>query len=196
MRARTLLLLGAALSASEARAQPVTSDSARLVVTQGSRPVGTEDFAYQVQTAAGGQEVVQLVATTGGSNGGVRAAVTETPRRITVRIATADGETGREYPGGPDAVVADERMLSLFALLARRTTGPVTVHGPPPGGRRAGTLEDAGVERLPGLGFDTRRLVLRTGEDVVQVWLDLRGRLIRVEIPSRGLSAERVITQP
>jgi len=196
MRPLGYLLLGVALTPSAAGAQSITSDSARLVVMQDGQPVGTEDFAFRVQSV-GGQDGVTFVATTTvGAQGGLRAAVTETARRITVRIATTEGETGREYPGGSTVVVADERVLSLFALLARRTVGAVTVYGPPPGGRRPGTLEAAGEGRLPGVDMPLRRLVLRSGEDVVNVWLDERARLFRVEIPARGLSAERVATEP
>ena len=71
----------------------------------------------------------------------------------------------------------------------------MTVYGPPPGGRRTGTVEDGGQATPPGGGPPLRQLTLRTGQDVVLVWLDAAGRLIQVEIPSRELRAERV-TQP
>lgn len=178
------------LLATPLAAQRPSSDSARLVVMQNGAPVGTEDFAFR---SGNGDGTIRFVATTNGGTDPLRVAVTTAARRLTVRVASGTGEVAREYPGGPQTVVADERVLSLYALLALTQPGPVTVHGPPPGGRRDGTLEDGGVESPPGGGPPARHLTLRSGEDLVQVWLDDGGRLLRVEIPSRGLSAERVI---
>lgn len=196
MRHTASVALLTLLAAAPVAAQAATSDSARLVVTQDGQPIGTEDFAYRVGAAGVDPTTVTFVATTNGAPRQLRAGITIGARRITVRIATADGETGREYPGGPNAVVADERILALYALLARHDPGPVTVYGPPPGGRRPGTLEDAGQVRLPGTNAPGRKLTLRSGEDVVDVWFDVAGRLMRVEIPSRRLVAERVVIEP
>jgi hypothetical protein len=175
-----------------ADAQTIKSDSARLVVMQGNRPIGTEDFALRTAGPAGSQEV-SFVATTNGDSESLRVVVTVRARRLTIRVASASGEAAREYPAGPRTLVVDERVMSLFALVARLQTGPVTVYGPPPGGRRSATLTDAGSDRLPGMADPLHHLVLRSGEDVVDIWLDAEGRLIRVAIPSRDLSAERVI---
>lgn len=192
---RFVLAGAATLLAPSLAAQTVDSDSARMVVMQDGRPVGTEDFAFRVQTVDG-RTVVSFVATTNGSSEKLRVAVTAGPRRVTLRTATGAGnETASEYPGGPRTVVADERVLSLYALLPRNAPGAVTVYGPPPGGRRPGTLEAAGADQLPGTDTPTSRLTLRSGEDVVHVWHGPDGRLIRVEIPGRGLSAERVLVQ-
>jgi len=135
---------------------------------------------------------VNFVATTNTGTEALRVAVTVGPTRMTIRMATPTGEIAREYPGGGRGLVADERVLSLYALLAGVAPGPVTVFGPPPGGRRSGTLEDGGTAPSQGGGPPTRRLVLRSGEDVANVWLDDAGRLVRVEVPSRRLVAERV----
>jgi hypothetical protein len=67
----------------------------------------------------------------------------------------------------------------------------VTVYGPPPGGRRTATLTDAGLATLPGMQNPLRHMILRSGEDTVEVWFDGAGRLVRVTIPSRGLAADR-----
>jgi hypothetical protein len=191
---RILLAVPCLLAAVPLAAQRPASDSARLVVRQEGDPVGTEDFAFRSGTGAEGA-TLSFVATTNGGADPLRVAVTAGQRRITVRVASSAGESAHEHPGGAHAVVADERVLSLYALLAHVDPGPVTVYGPPPGGRRAGTLEDAGTEPAPDGGPPFRRLVLRSGEDIVRIWLDDAGRLIRVEIPSRSLTAERV-TRP
>lgn len=183
-----LPLLGAPLAA-----QLPPADSARLVITQSGQPIGTEDFALRIGTGAGGEPAVSFLASTTAPEP-LRIAVTAGQRRMTVRVASRDGEAAREYPGGASALVADERALSLYALAAGVTPGPVTVYGPPPGGRRDGRLE-IGSEPLPGGGGPARHLVLRSGEDVVNLWYDPAGRLLRVEIPSRGLAGERVVAR-
>lgn len=188
---RALLPIAFLIAAAPADAQRPTSDSARLVITQAGNPLGTEDFAFRSGTGGEGA-ALSFVATTNGGTDPLRVAVTTGQRRITVRVASRAGEAAREYPGGAQAVVADERVLSLYALLAQVDPGPVTVYGPPPGGRRTGTLEDGGTESPVGGGPPLRRLTLRSGEDIARVWLDDGGRLMRVEIPSRKLTAERV----
>lgn len=180
------------LAARALGAQPPASDSARLVVLQDGSPVGTEDFAFRTTAGADGPALSFVAATTGGPVP-LRMAVTTDPRRITVRVAAGSSEAAREYPGGSRAVVADERVLSLYALLAHVDPGPVTVYGPPPGGRSSGTLQEDGTDPPTGGPARTRRLTLRSGEDVAHVWLDPDGRLVRVAIPSRSLVAERVI---
>lgn len=190
MRPDLRLMIAPLLLATPLAAQRPASDSARLVVMQNGAPVGTEDFAFR---SGDGADVIRFVATTNGGTDPLRVAVTATTRRLTMRVASGTGEVAREYPGGSQSVVADERVLSLYALLALVPPGPVIVHGPPPGGRREGTLEDGGTGPMPNGGPQARRLTLRSGEDIVRVWLDEGGRLLRVEVPSRGLSAERVI---
>jgi hypothetical protein len=189
---RLLICITCLVAAGPLAAQRPASDSARLIVMQGGAPVGSEDFAFRSGSGSEGA-TLSFVATTNGGPEPLRVAVTTGQRRLTVRVATSAGEAAREYPGGSQAVVADERVLSLYALLAHVDPGPVTVYGPPPGGRRTGTLEDRGSEPRPGGGPPLRHLTLRSGQDVVDVWLDAAGRLIIVEIPSRELRAERVV---
>jgi hypothetical protein len=190
---RTSLPLLILLSASPLAAQMPQSDSARLVVTQDGRPVGTEDFAFRTAPGRDGEVVTSFVATTSGSTEPMRVAASVGQRRLTVRVAVGDREAAREYPGGPATLVADERVLSLFALAAGIPPGAVTVYGPPPNGRRPGNIE-RGSAALPG-GGASRHVILRSGEDVVNIWYDGEGRLLRVEIPSRRLSGERVTGQ-
>jgi len=174
-------------------AQMPTADSARFVITQRGQPLGTEDFAFRSGQAGSGEPAVSFVASTTAPEP-LRIAVTEGARRITVRVASSAGEAAREYPGGSTSLVADERVLSLYALAAGIAPGAVTVYGPPPGGRRMGTLE-LGHDPLPGASGPARHVILRSGEDVVNLWYDESGRLLRVEIPSRGLAGERVISR-
>jgi hypothetical protein len=191
MRNASLPLL--ILLTSPLAAQMPQSDSARLVVTQDGRPVGTEDFAFRTAPGRDGETVTSFVATTSGPTDPMRVAASVGLRRLTLRVAVGDREAAREYPGGPATLVADERVLSLYALAAGLAPGAVTVYGPPPNGRRPGIIEQ-GSETLPA-GGTSRHVILRSGEDVVNIWYDRDGRLLRVEIPSRRLSGERVITR-
>jgi hypothetical protein len=188
---RLLLSCACLAAAAPLAAQRPASDSARLIVMHRGAPVGSEDFAFRSGSGPDGPGL-SFVATTNGGLEPLRVAVTAGPRRLTVRVATGAGEAAREYPGGRQAIVADERVLSLYALAAHVDSGPVVVYGPPPGGRRNGTLEDGGLGPAPG-GGPLRHLTLRSGQDVVEIWLDAAGRLIAVEIPSRDLRAERVV---
>jgi hypothetical protein len=192
MRASFLPLV-LTVAAGPLAAQMPTADSARFVITQQGRPLGTEDFAFRVGQTGTGEPAVSFVASTTAPDP-LRIAVTAGARRITVRVASPTGEAAREYPGGNATLVADERVLSLYAMAAGIAPGPVTVYGPPPGGRRTGTLE-LGHESLPDAAGPTRHMILRSGEDVVNLWYDQNGHLLRVEIPSRGLDGERVISR-
>ncbi|MDH3496142.1 MAG: hypothetical protein OER21_05225 [Gemmatimonadota bacterium] len=189
---RLLLVMLPLVPLSVATAQ-VTRDSARLVVRQGARVIGSEEFSFEVIPDGASQAVTFLASADYPPQPMRRVVATAGARRVTVRMVSGEGESAREYPGSGRALLADERMLSLFALAGRLEPGPVTVYAPPPGGRRQATLEDRGAELLPdGNGASARHLILRSGEDITDIWLDADGRLLRVAIPSRSLVADRL----
>ncbi len=192
-RVAQLLLLMLPLAPLSVATAQVARDSARLVVRQGARVIGSEDFSFEVITDGAGQAVTFLASADYPPQPVRRVVATAGARRVTVRVVSGEGESAREYPGSGRALLADERMLSLFALAGRLTPGAVTVYAPPPGGRRQAMLEDLGAEPVPdGSGASARHLVLRSGEDVTDIWLDAEGRLLRVVIPSRNLVADRL----
>jgi hypothetical protein len=124
------------------------------------------------------------------------------PGRFTLRYLLPGVERARELPSGPRIVIADDSVFSLFLLVAWHAprgpaAGPthVTAILPRMAGRATLTLTDLGiaattVNRDPAM----LRHVLIAGGPMgpVHVWLDRDGRLMKVEMPDRGLRAERL----
>jgi hypothetical protein len=124
------------------------------------------------------------------------------PGRFTLRYLLSGVERARELPGGPHIVITDDSVFSLFLLVAWHAprspdAGPthVTAILPRTASRATLTLTDLGiaatiVNRDPAM---LRHILIAGGPmGPVHVWLDRDGRLARVEIPDRGLRAERL----
>jgi hypothetical protein len=117
--------------------------------------------------------------------------------RFTVRYVTRASEKAREFPTGKRALVLDDSVFALYlfaAWLASSEQGEVTAILPRSLRRESVVLRDQGVESTT-LNRDPARLrhvlVTREGGEAVHLWLDTAGRLMKVEIPSRRLTAER-----
>lgn len=189
MRRLSLVLLLPSLAVpGQGRAQQPERDSGRFVVLQGGVIVGQEEFS--IERVEGGLNVI----VTGSYPPAVpnRVIASFGPRRITVRLATDGTEMAREYPGGARSLVVADRALSLYALAGGMTPGPVTVHGLGSRDRESATLEDRGRGPLPGPDSTmARRMTLRTGGGQVELWYDDAGRLLRIAVPAKDLTAER-----
>lgn len=117
--------------------------------------------------------------------------------RFTVRFVARDTERAREFPAGGRPVVLDDSVFAFYVFAAWRAAGqPGQLTAIVPRGLRRETVEiqDQGpapttLNRSP----VTLRHITVTGgaNQVVHLWLDANGRLMKVEIPSRRLSAER-----
>jgi hypothetical protein len=191
MRRLSLVLLLPSLTfPGQGRAQQPDRDGGRLVVRQGGVIIGQEDFT--LQRVEGGLNLVVAASYPPAVENRVVASFG--PRRITVRQATDGTEVAREYPGGARTIVVTEHALSLYAVAGGLAAGPVTVHGLGGPGRESGTLEDRGRERLPGADSTmARRVALRTGAGQVELWYDDAGRLLRIAVPAKDLTAERAV---
>jgi hypothetical protein len=88
-------------------------------------------------------------------------------------------------------VVIHEGLLGLLAIAGRLEPGPITVFAPPAPGRRSGSLEHMGTERLDPDGSPLRHMAIRGSGSTVELWFDERQRLIRVALPDRGIVAQR-----
>ena len=109
--------------------------------------------------------------------------------RLIVRTVARGSESGRELPGGPDIVLLDENLHSLFATVASLAT---------PAGRRLTAIYPRTGKRA---AFTARR---EAGGDggMIRVTLagDLNGTLVtdadggvqRLELPAQGLLVTRV----
>lgn len=182
-----LLLPSLALPA-QGRAQQPERDGGRLVVRQGGMIIGQEDFT--LERVEGGLNLIVTASYPPAVPNRVIASFGA--RRITVRQASDGTEVAREYPGGARSLVVADRALALYAVAGGMTPGPLTVHGLGIPGRESGTLEDRGREPFPGPDSTmARRMALRTGGGQVELWYDGAGRLLRIAVPAKDLTAER-----
>ena len=118
--------------------------------------------------------------------------------RFTVRLVARATERAREFPTGPRAVVLDDSVFAPYVFAAwRASSDPASLTAIFPRGlrRQAVQIRDLGVASTS-LNRDPARLrhitVGGEGQETVSLWLDDAGRLMKVEIPSRHLSAERL----
>jgi hypothetical protein len=118
--------------------------------------------------------------------------------RFTVRLVARATERAREFPTGQRAAVLDDSVFALYVFVAwRAASPPVTITAIYPRGLRRDVVQirDLGLAATT-LNRDPARLrhiaLSDGGEETVHVWLDEAGRLMKVEIPSRRLTAERL----
>lgn len=118
--------------------------------------------------------------------------------RFTLRYLSPDRERTREVSAGPGTLVLDDSALALYLLAAwRARSKPVPVSGLFARAMRkdALTVTDAGLETtmLSRQPTTLHHYTVQGGSaQLVHVWLDPTGRLMKVEIPTRKLVGERV----
>jgi hypothetical protein len=108
--------------------------------------------------------------------------------RLIVRMVATGSESGRELPGGPDVVLLDDEMHSLFSAVADLATPAgkrLTAIFPRTGKRASLTarLETAGQG-------ETKRIAL-TGDVAGTLLTDTAGRLQRLELPAQNKVVSR-----
>jgi hypothetical protein len=117
--------------------------------------------------------------------------------RFTVRFLSRGTERAREFLANGSTVVLDDSVFALYLfVLWRATPEPLTLIAIVPRALRREqiVIQDRGsaltlVNRDP----TTLRHVTVSGgvNQLVHLWVDPAGRLVKVEIPSRRLTAER-----
>lgn len=117
--------------------------------------------------------------------------------RFTVRFVARATERAREFPTGPRTVVLDDSVFALYLFAAwRAAADPATLTAIFPRGLRrdAVQIQDLGLgsTNLNRAPTSLRHITVSGGQETVHLWLDAAGRLMKVEIPSRRLSAERL----
>jgi len=117
--------------------------------------------------------------------------------RFGIRLLGRRTERAREFPAPPPAAILDDSVFSLYAPAAwRARPQPVQLTGIfPRGGRREVlAVQDLGIQGTA-LNRDhasLRHITVRGGaSQLVHLWLGPDGRLLKVDIPSRRLTAER-----
>jgi hypothetical protein len=108
--------------------------------------------------------------------------------RLIVRTVAKGSEAGRELPGGPDVVLLDESVYSLYTAVADLATpaGKSLTGVFPRTGRRASFV----ARREGGAGTGAARVTL-TGDLTGTLATDSKGRLQRLELPGSGILVSR-----
>jgi hypothetical protein len=212
MRIAAVLLLS--LPAGQALAQDALET--KLVVAQEGRETGQEEFSLRPGRGRGapGSTLVAVsrypatnpllkVAATlertpefalakfqldvEGPNGTTIILAAGSGARLIVRTVAKGSEAGRELPGGPDVVLLDESVYSLYTAVADLATpaGKSLTGVFPRTGRRASF-----VARRESAGGGAARVTL-TGDLTGTLATDSKGRLQRLELPGAGILVSR-----
>jgi hypothetical protein len=111
-----------------------------------------------------------------------------TGARLVVRTVATGSESGRELPGGPDVVLLDDEVYSLYSAIADLAT--------PAGKRLSAVFPRTGkrasfTARLetPGQGEAVR--IALTGDIAGTLLTDNEGRLRRLELPGQSKVVSR-----
>jgi hypothetical protein len=117
--------------------------------------------------------------------------------RFTVRLVARATERAREFATGPRTAVLDDSVFAPFVFAAwQASASPTALTAIFPRALRRETVQirDLGLSSTT-LNHDPARLrhVTWTGEQgTIDLWLDESGRLMKVEIPARHLTVERL----
>jgi len=120
--------------------------------------------------------------------------------RYTVRTVARTFERAREFPAQPPLVVLDDSVFTLYQIVAwfagpRPVTLTAIVARAPR--RETLALTDVGSDStvVNRRAVRLRHVTLTGGSNaLVHLWLDENGDLVKLEIPSRRLVAERTPT--
>ncbi len=213
MRSAALLLMVLPLLRAAAQ-EPLET---RLVVTQNGQEIGREEFTFRPTRGRGlpGTTIIaaarypsispttRLAATlerTPDSSLAKFQLDVESAGAVTVILAAGSGarlivrtvakgsESGRELPGGPDVVLLDDGVFSLYHPVAELATpaGRTLTAIFPRSGRRATFT----ARRESGSAGAAGRVAL-SGEITGTLVTDAHGRLERLELPAKGTVVTR-----
>jgi hypothetical protein len=152
---------------------PSTSPTTRLAATLERTP-DSSLAKFQLDVESAGAVTVILAAGSGA--------------RLIVRTVAKGSESGRELPGGPDVVLLDEAIFSLYHPVAELATseGRTLTAIFPRSGRRATLTARRESDSAGGAG----RIAL-SGDISGSLVTDAHGRLERLELPGQGMVVTR-----
>ena len=213
MRTATVLLL--LLPAAQAEAQE--SLETKLVITHEGRETGREEFSLRQGRGRGApgstliavarypatNPLLKLAATlertpesalakfqldVQGPNGTTVILAAGSGARLIIRTVAKGSEAGRELPGGPDVVLLDDAVYSLYtAVVDLATPSGKSLTGVFPRTSRRASF----VARRDAGGENGATRVTLSGEINGTVLTDSRGRLQRLEFPGSGILVTR-----
>jgi hypothetical protein len=213
MRIAAVLLL--LLPGTQAVAQE--APDGKLVIQQGGRETGREEFTLRQGRGRGApgstlsalarypanNPTLRLAATlertpesalakfqleVQGPNGNTVILAAGSGARLIIRTVAKGSEAGRELPGGPDVVLLDEGVFSLYIAVADLATpgGKALSAVFPRTARRASFV----ARREPGSDAGGKRVTLSGGIRGTLV-TDSRGGLVRLELAESGTVVSR-----
>jgi hypothetical protein len=149
---------------------------------------GRAPASYQLDVTTGGRVTERLTGQFG-------------PGRFAVRIATPAREVAREFPVPPSAVVLDDDIFDQYYFIPHGAGAPPSVAVVRPRETRLVTA------RVSDLGSDTvvvagRRApadhlaVTLPPDDRREVWFSPAGTLLKVALPTSGITATRLTLPP
>lgn len=146
-------------------------------------------------TDAAGLPVTFTLDVRNGTTRTARVSAQVTRGRFTLRSQTPSGESARELVLPIGAVLVDEDIFHeyFFVALAGRH-GPVSILDPRRGMQTLVQVNDSGPERVlvGGRLIDAHRFTIAAGSaQPRELWVDAKGRVLRIEIPERQVVAVR-----
>jgi len=209
-------LAGPALAQSSA-----VLDEATLSVSRKGTPIGRESFRIIRAPAPGGQVFLatgtsvlgdsKLTTRLGTDSSGVPVSYESEhalkgrlfqrlkgqgrPGRFSVLKQTKSGESAREYVLNNGALLMDEDVFHhLYFVAIAAAHESLVVIAPRSGEQGQCRVEDRGLENvdIAGRSITGRRFALIDPPSAVrEVWVDEKGRLLKVSVPAKGLIALR-----
>lgn len=115
--------------------------------------------------------------------------------RVSARINSPRGESAKEYIVTDGALIIDDDVFHQYYFLARRASeASIAIVVPRRNAQLVLRLSSGGSERLT-IGtkeLDSRHLILTEPSGTVRdVWIDAKGRVLKVAIASRNMVALR-----
>jgi hypothetical protein len=195
-------------------------DEGTFMVTQKGMPLGRESFRI-VRTPAPGGQVFRatgqsalgdnrITTSLGTDSSGVpvsyeseltqrtevvqRLQARGRPGRFSVLMQTKSGESAREYVLDNGALLIDEDVFHHFFFVPLAAQHSFIVIAPRASDQGRFTLQERGTEmvEIANRSIESRHLALIGPSGASRdVWIDGRGRLLKVAIPEKGLVALR-----
>ena len=118
------------------------------------------------------------------------------PGRFSAMLRTRDGESTKEYVVPSSVVVLDDDISHqlYFVTMSGRRSGPLTILDPRSNQQIAAVLESRGqaTVEIAGKSVSAQHFVLSAvGLARREFWVDDNGRVLKVAVPERGVTALR-----
>jgi hypothetical protein len=120
------------------------------------------------------------------------------PDRFSVLVQTKSGEAGGEYRIRHGTVLLDDQLFHQFYFVAlaalESPDSVVTIISARQGSQSKDRLEFRGLEPVPvgGRNLAGRRFALLEGTNTrAELWIDAAGRLLKITVPDKALTALR-----